>query len=164
MRYLTAKWYMMGQEYPRSERTERAVREAIESYHQEYARNFGAHEPEFGKARLHDSIVLSSRQEGKDLVLDLEPDLTDITRLVFKDCEILTLEGFVGNKRQGTAVKRASIVKQEDPLKDAWWLDEEIYPSEGGYEIHVLLGKENWRLIEFSVRAREIEIFRDESI
>ena len=161
---MTAQWYMMSQEYPRSEKTDRAIREAMDAYHQQYVKNFASHEPDFGKAHLHDSIVLSYRLEGSDLVMDLEPDLTDITRLVFKDCEVLNLDAFIGSKKPRIAVKRAAKLKESEPLKDAWWLYDEIYPTEGGrYEIHILLDKGNFRLIEFTVRASDIKLYRDEN-
>ena len=164
MRYMTPKWYMMCQEYPTSEKTERAIREAMDAYHQQYVKNFASHEPDFGKAHLHDSVVLSYRQEGGDLVMDLEPDLTNITRLVFKDCEVLNLDVFIGSKKPGSAAKRAAILKQPEPLKDAWWLYDEIYPTDGGYEIHILLDKGSFHLIEFTIQASEIELYRDESV
>ena len=163
MRYLTPRWYMMCQEGFSSAQTEHAIHEAMETYRQEYNKNFGGHEPDFGKAHLHDSVVLSYRQEGGDLVMDLEPDLTNITRLVFKDCEVLNLDVFIGSKKPGSAAKRAAILKQPEPLKDAWWLYDEIYPADGGYEIHVLLDKGNFRLIEFTVRASDIKLYRDEN-
>ena len=164
MKYMTAQWYMMCQEHPKGEKVDRAIREATDAYHQQYVKNFASHEPDFGEAHLHDSIVLYYRLEGSDLVMDLEPDLTDITRLVFKDCEVMNLGFFIGSKKPRIAVKRAAILKESEPLKNAWWLYNEIYPTDGGYEIHVLLDKGSFRLIEFTVRARDIELYRDESV
>ena len=37
------------------------------------------------------------------------------------------------------------------------------YPADGEYEIHVLLDKGNFRLIEFTVRASDIKLYRDEN-
>jgi len=34
---------------------------------------------------------------------------------------------------------------------------------DGGYEIHILLDKGSFRLIEFTIQASEIELYRDES-
>ncbi len=120
MKYMTAQWYMMCQEHPKSEKVDRAIREATDAYHQQYVKSFASREPDFGKARLHDSIVLSCMQEGSDLVMDLEPDLTDITRLVFKDCEVMNLGFFIGSKKLRFAVKRAAKFIESEPLKDAW--------------------------------------------
>ena len=164
MKYMTPQWYMMCQELHPSAKNERSIREAMEAYRREYVKNFGRKEPDFGNAHLHDSIVLSQRQEGGDLVMELEPDMTDITRLVFKDCRVLHLDVFIGRKKPGSAAKRAAILRESEPLKDAWWLYDEIYPTDGGYEIHILLDKGSFRLIEFTIQASEIELYRDESV
>ncbi len=162
MKYMTPQWYMMCL-HPSAE-NERSICEPMEAYRREYIKNFGKQEPDFGNAHLHDSIVLSQRQEGGDLVMELEPDMTDITRLVFKDCRVLHLDVFIGRKKSGSAAKRAAILRESEPLKDAWWLYDEIYPTDGGYEIHILLDKGSFHLIEFTIQASEIELYRDESV
>ncbi len=119
-----------------SQKYKRAVRAATESYQREYRENFGDHEPDFGKAHLHDSVVLSCRKKGQDIVIDLEPDLTNINHLIFKNCE---------------------IIRQDRRLYNAFWLYDEIYPADGGYEIHVLLDKTGRQdLIEWTVHAADI--------
>ena len=164
MKYMTPKWYMMCQELYPSTKTERFIHEAIEDYRKEYIKNFSDHEPDLDKAHLHDSVVLSVRQVDGDLMIALKPDITDISRLVFKDCKILNLDVFIGSKKPGSAAKRAAILKQPEPLKDACWLYDEIYPTDGGYEIHVLLDKGSFRLIEFTVWAEDIKLYRNESL
>ena len=76
----------------------------------------------------------------------------------------MDLDVFIGSKKPGSAAKRAAILKQSEPLKDACWLYDEIYPTDGGFEIHVLLDKGSLRLIELTVQARDIELYRDESV
>lgn len=98
MKYMTPQWYMMCQGLHPSAENERSIREAMEAYRREYVKNFGRKEPDFGNAHLHDSIVLSQRQEGGDLVMELEPDMTDITRLVFKGFSTWTLSSAERNR------------------------------------------------------------------
>ena len=164
MKRMTPQWYMMCQGLHPSAENERSIRKAMEAYRREYIKNFGKQEPDFGNAHLHDSIVLSQWQEGGDLVMELEPDMTDITRLLFKDCQVLHLDAFIGRKKPGSAAKRAAILRESEPLKDAWWLYDEIYPTDGGYEIHILFEKGSFCLIEFTIRASDIELYRDESV
>ena len=99
MKYMTPKWYMMCQELYPSTKTERFIHEAIEDYRKEYIKNFSDHEPDLDKAHLHDSVVLSVRQVDGDLMIALKPDITDISRLVFKDCKILNLDVFIGSRK-----------------------------------------------------------------
>ena len=47
------------------------------------------------------------------------------------------------------------ILKQDKPLKNAWWLYDEIYKSDNGFEIHVLL--QNKELIDFTVNVTDVE-------
>ena len=47
--------------------------------------------------------------------------------------------------------------KQEEPLENTWWLYDEIWKSERGYEIHALLWKERG-VFELTIECREPEI------
>lgn len=73
----------------------------------EYKKKFGDHEPAFyEKFRFHDSTVLSCRKKGNDLLIKIESGgFTDISQITFKSC---------------------SIIKQDAPLRGAWWLYDEI--------------------------------------
>lgn len=88
MKYMTPKWYKMMQSIHLSKldarKLERAVNDAMESYDREYRKNFGNHEPAFGRAHLHDSVVIACHQIGPDLIIDLKPDMTRVNQLVFK--------------------------------------------------------------------------------
>ena len=94
-----------------------------------------------GEHSLHDSVVLSLRREGEDLLIDFERDedatWPEIKAVRFRDAEIL---------------------KQEQPLEKAWWLYDEIWRTEeGDYEIHALLWREN-EVFELTIRCRETEL------
>lgn len=74
-----------------------------------------------GEQSLHDSRVLSFRQEGEMLLMEFKRENVDwpeIRAVRFRDARILV---------------------QEKTLENTWWLYDEIYRSERGYEIHALL-------------------------
>ncbi|MBR2421766.1 MAG: DUF4085 family protein [Oscillospiraceae bacterium] len=87
---------------------------------------------------FHDETVISARKVGKDWLIDLG------------ECE----EGY--SKIRYIRFKNAVILKQEKRLAGAWWLYEELYKTETGYEVHVLLDKNG--LIEFIVQCDDIQL------
>lgn len=114
----------------------KAVEMAIKAYWKEHRKNFKNHEPAFAEDfHFHDCKVTSCRKRGSDILITLDNSggFTDINQIVLKDC---------------------SILKQDAPLHGAWWLYEEIYKSDNGYEIHVLLQKT--KLIDFIVTVSNI--------
>lgn len=94
-----------------------------------------------GEHSLHDSFVLALRREGEDLLIEFERD-EDVTWPEIK----------------GVRFQNAEILKQEQPVENAWWLYDEIWSREaGGYEVHALLWKEN-AVFELTVGCREAEL------
>ena len=94
-----------------------------------------------GEHSLHDSVVLSLNREGENLVVRFERDeeatWPEIRAVRFRDAEIL---------------------KQEQPLEEAFWLYDEIWPAEEGtYEIHALLWREN-EVFELTIGCRGTEL------
>lgn len=94
-----------------------------------------------GEHSLHDSFVLALRREGEELLIEFERD-EDVTWPEIK----------------GVRFQNAEILKQEQPVENAWWLYDEIWSREaGGYEVHALLWKEN-AVFELTVGCREAEL------
>ena len=93
-----------------------------------------------GEHTLHDSLILTMKREGEDLVIEFEYD-ADATWPEIKAARF----------------RDAQILKQEQPVENAWWLYDEIWKSEGGYEIHALLWRED-DLCELTIECREPEL------
>lgn len=106
------------------------------AYWKEFKKSFKNGEPAFLKNfKFHDCTVASCRKKGKDTVLTLDNSgLSTISQIIFKNC---------------------TIVKQDTLLHGAWWLYDEIYKIKDGYEIHVLLFKNE--LIDFIVNVADVE-------
>ena len=85
---------------------------------------------------FHDEEVKSSRRIGNDWVID------------FGECS----EGY--SQIRYVRFKNASVLKQEKRLYGAWWLYEELYKTQSGYEVHVLLDKNG--LIEFILSCDDV--------
>jgi hypothetical protein len=116
----------------------KAVDSAMNAYRKEYKMSFKNGEPTFAENfDFHDCIVVACRKKGKDTVLTLDNSggFTTINQIIFKNC---------------------SILKKDTPLHGAWWLYDEIYKTNDGYEIHTLLDK-NGKLIDFIVYATDVE-------
>jgi hypothetical protein len=115
---------------------ERAVESAIKAYWKDYRKSFPNGEPAFAETfKLHDSTVISCRKKGKDIVLKIETG------------------GFTSFSQ--ITIKNSTILKQDTQLHGAWWLYDEIYRTNDGYEIHVLLHKNE--LIDFIFTATDVE-------
>lgn len=92
-----------------------------------------------GEHSLHDSLVQSVTRAGEDLVIEFRRDKVDwpeIRAIRFRDAEIL---------------------KQEQPVENAWWLYDECWKTDNGYEVHALLWKEN-DVFELTIGCREPEL------
>lgn len=122
------------------------VDQAFKNYEQVYEETFGNTAPEFmDKMNLHDSIVLSCEHSGADLILNIEPDLCDINKIILKNCTILSLDA---------------------PLDGAWTLYKELYMNGSLYEMHFLLQKEtnddsadsDLELIDFIITVEDIKL------
>lgn len=110
------------EEYRRS--CQETVERTMEEYWEAYKAR-GLDRIWTGDHSLHDSTVKALRQEGEDLVLEFDREDEDwhtVSQIRFRDSRILC---------------------QEIPVENAWWLYDEIWPAAGGYEVHVLLYREN---------------------
>jgi len=114
-----------------------AIEMVEKNYDKEFQKNFGDSPPAFMKKLFfHDRIVQSCKKVGDDVVLEFDYDEgSEITKIIFKN---------------------ATILEQEVPLEGAWWLYEEIYPCQGGYEFHVMFSQTGGNAY-FTVRASDIE-------
>ena len=103
-----------------------------------------------GGHSLHDSLVQSVKREGEDLIIEFDREI---------DPELLEELGeeFLFPEIKAIRFRDAEILKQEQPLENAWWLYDEIWKSERGYEIHALLWQEN-DVFELTIECREPEI------
>ena len=91
-----------------------------------------------GAHTLHDSVVLSLRREGEDLLINFERD-----------------EDTTWPEIKGIRFRSAVILKQEKPLEEAFWLYDEIWRTEeGGYEIHALLWRNN-EVFDLTIGCRD---------
>lgn len=92
-----------------------------------------------GEHSLHDSVIRSMDREGEDLVIEFERDEVEwpeIKAVRFRD---------------------AVIRKQEQDVENAWWLYDEIWRTGEGYEIHVLLWRDDG-VFELTVQCRDTEV------
>ena len=103
-----------------------------------------------GAHSLHDSLVQSVKREGEDLVIEFDREI---------DPELLEELGeeFLFPEIRAIRFRDAEILKREQPLENAWWLYDEIWKSERGYEIHALLWKEHG-VFEMTIECREPEL------
>ena len=99
---------------------------------------------------LHDSRVQSVKREGEDLVIEFNRENA------LKLHEDLG-EEFLFPEIRAIRFRDAEILKQEEPLENAWWLYDEIWKSERGYEIHALLWREHG-VFELTIECREPEL------
>lgn len=118
-----------------NEAIEKAIaKQYYEDYLQEYQTRAGR---EFvQELDFHDCKILSLEWCGNDLVihLDNQSGFTAYSTIFLRDAEVLQCEG---------------------DLENSWWLYEEIYDADGGFELHVLLqGKET--LLYFTVHVSEL--------
>ena len=51
-----------------------------------------------------------------------------------------------------------NIIKQDDLLKDSWWLYEEVYKVNDKYEFHVLLQNNKMGLIDFIISTDQFPL------
>ena len=104
-----------------------------------------------GGHSLHDSLVQSVKREGEDLVIEFNREN------VLKLHEELGEEEFLFPEIRAIRFRDAEILKQEEPLENTWWLYDEIWKTDRGYEIHALLWREN-DVFELTIECREPEL------
>lgn len=100
---------------------------------------FGENLPEFTNESLHDCGITALEKDGSDIILRLDNSdgYTDCTAIVFKNAE---------------------IIEQDGEIIGAWWLYDEIYNADNGFEIHALLSGDD--LIYFTVKCEKTEFLR----
>ena len=157
--YCSAEVYRDFEEYRAlcEKQTEKTMEEAWE-----LQRAQGLDKIWTGGHSLHDSLVQSVKREGEDLVIEFEAEdpeerLADIRE---NDPELLEEMGeahFLFLEIKAIRFRDAEILKREQPLENAWWLYDEIWKSERGYEIHALLWQEN-DVFELTIECREPEL------
>ena len=104
-----------------------------------------------GGHSLHDSLVQSVKREGEDLVIEFDREndpelLEELGEVVFLFPEIKAIR-----------FRDAEILKREQPLENTWWLYDEIWKTDRGYEVHALLWREN-DVFELTIECREPEL------
>lgn len=116
-----------------------------------------------GEHSLHDSVVLSLNREGEDLLIEFEREdpmerLQDVRENDPELLEEMGEEAFLFPEIKAIRFRDAEILKQEQPLEEAFWLYDEIWPAEEGtYEIHALLWREN-EVFELTIGCRGTEL------
>ena len=121
-----------------------AADEGIRLLKQEQALHFPDGLPSFyNDLYFHDAVITAMAWEGEDLLLSFDWG---------KRCRF----------------SEAKILLQEEALENACWLYQELYTSDQGYELHILLCRENEfsneHLFYFTLRCREIYIDFPENI
>ncbi|MCL2298836.1 MAG: DUF4085 domain-containing protein [Firmicutes bacterium] len=121
---------------------EKATNQTAKGYAKQYKAMLKKGNPAFLEDfSFHDCKVTSCHRQGNNLVIELDNSggFSDIETIILEQCTIL---------------------KQETPFRNAWWLYEEIYPVDGGWEIHALLQNSRRQLIDFIVRAASVRFKR----
>ncbi len=116
---------------------DKSGKDAMKAYWKDYNKTFKRRKPDFAENfNFHDCKIVSYRKKGSDLLIGLDNSggFTGINQIIFKNCD---------------------IIKQDKSLRGAWWLYDEIYKTDNGYQIHVLL--QNKELIDFTVNVKDVE-------
>lgn len=118
---------------------EKTVELAMKKLEKAEQEQFGENIPYFASESFHDCLITSLEKSGKDIVIKLDNSggFTDCTGIVFKNAE---------------------IIEQDGDLSGAWWLYDEIYKTDNGFEIHALL--ENDELMYLTLKCEKTEFIR----
>lgn len=102
-------------------------KEALKSFDKDMVENI----------RFHDCLITDIKQTGHSLsiLFDNSGGFTDIYEVQFENY---------------------NIIKQDALLENSWWLYDELYKTNGKYELHVLLQNKNMDLIEFTISTEHI--------
>jgi len=92
---------------------------------------------------FHDCTIIDIKQTEQSLsiLFDNSGGFTDIYEIQFENYK---------------------IIKQDALLQNAWWLYDEIYKTNGKYELQILLQNKNMELVELSVLAEHIFFMRNQ--
>lgn len=156
----TAEVYADFEEYRDQcrNRTEKTLEEAFSM-----CRSQGLEQAWTGEHSLHDSLVLSLKREGEDLIIEFEREdpmvrLDDIRENDPELLEELGEEEFLFPEIRAIRFREARILKQEQSPEHAWWLYDEIWRTEAGeYEIHALLWRDD-DIFELTIACRDTEL------
>lgn len=109
----------------------------MKDYHNCVKKQFKNKIPDFEKESFHDCQITNIIQKENDLILEIdnEGEYTEINNIIFKN---------------------AKIIKQENEIKKAWWLYDEIYKVNDKYEIHLLLWASNDEFSDFILTCDDI--------
>ena len=144
MKYLTKEWYEQCQlagTPPFDKSLEDYVRKVQETYRCEYEKMFPC-PPDFMKTinKLHDCNIVSANMVGNDYT-------------------IITANGEQGFDGYTQIILKNAILKKKDfENQKLGWCYEELYPTERGYELHVLMfeyGSDN--MYDLIVECEDIE-------
>jgi len=93
---------------------------------------------------MHDCAILKSDFVGDDLIMDIDSSggFCDVIKLMFIN---------------------AKIIECDIDLNGAWWIHEEVYMQQDGYELHVLFHSKDCELGEMIITFDEIEIEKSEA-
>lgn len=124
-----------------SENNNKSVHRTIEKYEEYYKKSLHTFDREMVKNfHFHDCKIIDMKQIENSLSISFDNSggFTDIDEVIFDNYK---------------------IIKQDAPLLDSWWLYEEVYKTNGKYELHVLLDSEE--LIDFVITAQHISYKRN---
>ena len=122
-------------------KNERTMKKTMSDYQKYYKKAFADGEPPFAEElNLHDCVVTSCHKSGRDIVVmvDNSGGFTNATKVIFRKAEVLC---------------------RECPLRGAWWLYNELYKTDDGYELHAMVQKKE--LVYFTVKCADIEVLYD---
>ncbi len=121
------------------EENQKFVHESCEEYTKEHEKSFKNQNTEIlRRLSFHDGEIYSCKIQGNDLIIRVS-DIDGASETGYGDITF----------------KNYKILSNDVKIEEAIWLYEEIYKVELGYELYVLLTKEN-SLIEFGVFAEDI--------
>ena len=115
MRLLTKDWYYKMQDYDNAN-NKKFVEDKLKEYAKIEEEQLKNESIEFLENSFHDAIILQVKQENKDLILEVDPELTEKINIIFKNYTIIL----------------------DENIEKCSWLYDEIYKVDNGYEIHIL--------------------------
>ena len=145
MKYMTKEWYELNHlAHMHSDKLRIAHVEKIwKTYRDEYKRMFPC-PPDFMKTidKLHDCEIVSAGVVGNDYIIVIIDNLSG------------DMDGYLK-----IALKNMVLKKQDFDQQELGWCYEELYPTERGYELHVLLFEyRSDKMYDLIVECDNIEI------
>ena len=138
--YITSKNKKAIEEYCNSNLQK--VNQAFKKYEEYYKKTFSNEEDKIFEDNLHDSYVFDYIENNNNLELNLNSIYSDISKIIFEDYK---------------------VIKQDGNIENAYWLYNEIYKTDNGYELHILLDV-NGKLISVIISFSKVRFIRNEYI